>query len=86
MTDNLPLSDELKAQWDPAMVSPAVCWLASTASADVTGQVIEASGLALGVFEGWHRGPRQGPVARAEDVDAALRPMLAAARPAQSVT
>ncbi len=86
MTDNLPLSDELKAQWSPAMVSPAVCWLASTLSAGVTGQIIESSGLALGVFEGWHRGPRQDPVARPEDVDAAIRPLLAAARPPQTFT
>ena len=85
MTDGLQLDDEMKRRWDPALVSPAVCWLASVGSSDVTGQVIESSGLALGVFEGWHRGPRGESVLTAEDVEAALRPLLAAARPPQSI-
>jgi NAD(P)-dependent dehydrogenase (short-subunit alcohol dehydrogenase family) len=85
MTDGLQLDDEMKRRWDPALVSPAVCWLASVGSSDVTGQVIESSGLALGVFEGWHRGPRGESVQTAEDVEAALRPLLAAARPPQSI-
>ena len=85
MTDGLQLDDEMKRRWDPALVSPAVCWLASLASRDVTGQVIESSGLALGVFEGWHRGPRGEAVLTGEDVEAALRPLLAEARPPQSI-
>lgn len=86
MTEDLPLDDELKRRWDPRFVSPVVCWLASAAASDVTGQVIESSGLALGVFEGWHRGPRGAAAERAEDVEAALRPMLAEARRPQSLS
>ncbi|CAB4329433.1 MAG: SDR family NAD(P)-dependent oxidoreductase [Actinobacteria bacterium] len=85
MTDGLQLDDEMKRRWDPALVSPAVCWLASVSSGDVTGQVIESSGIALGVFEGWHRGPRGEAVSTAEEVDAVLRPLLAEARPPQSI-
>ena len=32
MTDGLQLDDEMKRRWDPALVSPAVCWLASVSS------------------------------------------------------
>jgi NAD(P)-dependent dehydrogenase (short-subunit alcohol dehydrogenase family) len=83
MTADLPLDDALKQRWDPAWVSPVVAWLASTRSGDVSGQVFEASGLGLGVAEGWHRGPTAAAVAEPEDVEAVLRPLLAAARPAQ---
>ena len=47
----------------PTWVAPVVTWLASADSADVTGQVIEASGLVLAVAEGWHRGPSTEPAA-----------------------
>jgi len=66
---------------DPAWVSPAVVWLASTRSRDVTGRVIVASGRNLAVAEGWSRGPTAPPVAEADDVEDVLVPLLAAARP-----
>jgi NAD(P)-dependent dehydrogenase (short-subunit alcohol dehydrogenase family) len=37
--------------------------------------------LCLAVAEGWHRGPTAAPVAKAEEVDAVIRPLLAAAAP-----
>ena len=62
-------------------MAPVVTWLASPDSADVTGQVIEASGLVLAVAEGWHRGPSTTPVASADEVGPAVRKLLADARP-----
>jgi NAD(P)-dependent dehydrogenase (short-subunit alcohol dehydrogenase family) len=66
---------------DPRWVSPALVWLASPLSADVTGRVIVASGKRLAIAEGWRRGPTGPPVADPADVDAAIRPLLAAASP-----
>jgi NAD(P)-dependent dehydrogenase (short-subunit alcohol dehydrogenase family) len=66
---------------DPRWVAPPVVWLASPLSRDVTGRVIVASGQRLAVAEGWSRGPTAAPVADAADVDAAIRPLLAAAAP-----
>ncbi|GAA0365295.1 SDR family oxidoreductase [Streptomyces blastmyceticus] len=41
----------------PANVSPLVVWLASPASAGVTGRVFEAEGGRITVMEGWRVGP-----------------------------
>jgi len=65
----------------PCIISRRRYWLASPLSADVTGRTIVASGRRLAVAEGWHRGPTAGPVAKAEEVDAVIRPLLAAAAP-----
>ena len=66
MTSDVPMSDEIRQNFEPTSVAPVITWLASPDSADVTGQVIEASGLVLAVAEGWHRGPstEAGRVAR----------------------
>ena len=64
--DNLP--DDVRESFAPTWVAPTVTWLSSTDSADVTGQVIEASGLVLAVAEGWHRGPSTKPVGSPEEV------------------
>ncbi|MDZ7675407.1 MAG: SDR family NAD(P)-dependent oxidoreductase [Acidimicrobiales bacterium] len=66
---------------DPTWASPPLVWLASSRSADVTGRVIVASGRRLAIAEGWHRGPTAEPVADADEVDAVIRPLLAAATP-----
>jgi NAD(P)-dependent dehydrogenase (short-subunit alcohol dehydrogenase family) len=72
---------------DPANVSPLLVWLGSAASAGVTGRMFEVQGGRITVFEGWHPGPtidrgdRWDPAA----VDAAVRPLLASARPAAPV-
>jgi len=80
LTDDLPLPNEMRQSISPASVAPVVTWLASTDSADVTGQVIEASGQLIGIAEGWHRGPICAPVARPAEVGSALRALLAEAR------
>src|SRR5215213_7342709 len=45
LTEDLGLPDEMKARFGPEWVAPVVAWLASAQSGDVTGQVIESSGL-----------------------------------------
>jgi len=75
------LSDEVRQSFATTWVAPVVTWLASADSKDVTGQVIEASGLVLAVAEGWHRGPTAKPVESAEEVGPIVRKLLADARP-----
>jgi NAD(P)-dependent dehydrogenase (short-subunit alcohol dehydrogenase family) len=81
LTEDLPMTDELRSQFSPAHVAPLVTWLASRDSADVTGQVIEASGLVLAIAEGWHRGPTTAPLEAPDEVGAAVRKLLGDARP-----
>jgi len=80
LTEDLPMSDEIRNNFSPLSVAPVVTWMASKDSADVTGQVIESSGLVLAIAEGWHRGPTQAPVADVADVGPAVRALLAGAR------
>ncbi|WP_238436694.1 MULTISPECIES: SDR family oxidoreductase [unclassified Frankia] len=81
LTEGLTITDEIRAAFSPALVAPVITWLASADSADVTGQVIEASGLVLAVAEGWHRGPSTEPVTSTGEVGEAVRRLLADARP-----
>jgi NAD(P)-dependent dehydrogenase (short-subunit alcohol dehydrogenase family) len=82
LTDDLDaMTDDLRASFATAWVAPVVVWLASSDSADVTGQVIEASGQVLAVAEGWRRGPTAQPVASPEEVGPVVRALLAQARP-----
>jgi len=60
MTENLGMGDapeEIKEQMSPAHIAPIVTWLASPASAHVTGRVFDVTGRMISVSEGWHRGP-----------------------------
>ena len=51
-----------------------MAWLASSLSAGVTGQIIEASGFGLALVQGWTRGPKASNLpSRPEEVDAAVR-------------
>jgi NAD(P)-dependent dehydrogenase (short-subunit alcohol dehydrogenase family) len=83
LTTELDLSDELKSQLDPTAVAPLCVWLASSLSADVTEQVIEASGRFYSVVEGWHQGPteRSPQTSSIDQVDSMMRRLLADARP-----
>ena len=82
LTEDLGLPDEVTSRFEPRWVAPVVTWLASPHSADVTGQVIESSGLVLAIAEGWHRGPSTDqPPAEASEVDEIVRKLLAQARP-----
>jgi len=79
--DLTTIPDEVRANFATTWVAPVVTWLASPDSAEVTGQVIEASGVVLAVAEGWHRGPTAKPVESAEEVGPIVRKLLADARP-----
>jgi len=57
LTEDLELPPEMVGKFEPHWVAPLVTWLASPDSADVTGQVIESSGVVFAIAEGWHRGP-----------------------------
>jgi NAD(P)-dependent dehydrogenase (short-subunit alcohol dehydrogenase family) len=81
LTGDLEMSDEVRRNFDPAWVAPVITWLASTDSADVTGQVIEANGMVLAIAEGWHRGPTTKPVESPEEVGPLVRKLVADARP-----
>jgi NAD(P)-dependent dehydrogenase (short-subunit alcohol dehydrogenase family) len=82
LTEDLGLPDDMTAKFDPRWVAPVVTWLASSLSADVTGQVIESSGLVLAVAEGWRRGPATDDVPEdPADVDVLVRKLLAGAQP-----
>jgi NAD(P)-dependent dehydrogenase (short-subunit alcohol dehydrogenase family) len=81
LTDDLGLPDEMAANFQPRWVAPVVTWLASPASADITGQVIESSGLVLAIAEGWHRGPETTEVpSDPADVEVVVRKLLSEAR------
>ena len=49
LTGDLEMTDEIRRNFAPTWVAPVITWLASPDSADITGQVIEASGLVLAV-------------------------------------
>ncbi|MDO8389554.1 MAG: SDR family oxidoreductase [Actinomycetota bacterium] len=57
LTEDLGLPEEMLNRFGPEWVAPVVVWLASTDSNDVNGEVIESSGMVLGIAEGWRRGP-----------------------------
>jgi NAD(P)-dependent dehydrogenase (short-subunit alcohol dehydrogenase family) len=60
MTEGLGMGqapEEIKEQMSPAHIAPIVTWLASPASAHVTGRVFDVTGRMISVSEGWHRGP-----------------------------
>ncbi len=80
LTGDLEITDEIRRNFAPTWVAPVITWLASPDSADVTGQVIEASGLVLAVAEGWHRGPSTDPVETPEEVGPLVRELLTDAR------
>jgi NAD(P)-dependent dehydrogenase (short-subunit alcohol dehydrogenase family) len=82
LTDDLGLPDDMTANFQPRWVAPVVTWLASPSSTDITGHVIESSGLVLAIAEGWHRGPTTTDVpADPADVEVILRKLLSDARP-----
>jgi len=72
---------------DPANVSPLVAWLASSESADVSGQVFEVEGGRVSVAERWHHGPFRSQKARweASELGPVVRELLAELRPSDPV-
>ncbi len=81
LTEDTKMSDELRRRYDPRWVAPVVTWLASSDSADITGQVIESNGMVIAIAEGWHRGPSETPPAEPGDVGTVVRRLVADSRP-----
>jgi NAD(P)-dependent dehydrogenase (short-subunit alcohol dehydrogenase family) len=65
----------------PENVSPLVAWLASPASAHVTGRMFEVEGGKVGIADGWQHGPTRDKGARwePEELTAVIDELLAAA-------
>ncbi len=77
MTEGLrELTEEERAMRDPKWVSPAVVYLASEQSQDITGRVIQAGFGRIAVCEGWRRGAEVKQVADPEAAGALLREMI----------
>jgi NAD(P)-dependent dehydrogenase (short-subunit alcohol dehydrogenase family) len=82
LTEDLGLPEDMLNRFGPEWVAPVVTWLASTQSADVTGQIIESSGVILGIAQGWTRGPHiTEPPSDPHEIDAVIRELLAKATP-----
>jgi 3-oxoacyl-[acyl-carrier protein] reductase len=57
MTESMPGADEYMqgAEWEPENIAPLVCFLASDAAADVSGQVFVMWGTRIHLMQGWQR-------------------------------
>lgn len=81
MTESLRERTEQEiAARHPRWIAPAVVWLASAHSADVTGRVFEVGGGILSAMEGWHRGPEAEPVDDADAIGPVMRRLAQQAR------
>jgi NAD(P)-dependent dehydrogenase (short-subunit alcohol dehydrogenase family) len=78
--------DAVKEAMSPRWVAPVVTWLASPLSAGVSGRVIEASGSAIAIAEGWHRGPAAKPVDDPVAAGEIIENLLKEARPPADMT
>ena len=77
MTEGLrALTDEERATRDPKWVSPVVTYLASEASQDITGRVIQAGFGRIAVCEGWRRGAEMPQVDDPAEAGRLIRQML----------
>ena len=82
LTEDLGLPEEMMSRFGPEWVAPVVVWLASADSKDVNGEVIESSGMVLGIAEGWRRGPNtDNPPQDPMEVAALVRGFIAQATP-----
>ena len=77
--ENIP--EETKEALAPRWVAAVATWLASPASAGVTGRVFDVRGDTVAVAEGWHRGPEGENPGTPEGVGAVLTELVAKARP-----
>jgi 3-oxoacyl-[acyl-carrier protein] reductase len=57
MTASVPGAEEYMQgpEWDPGNIAPLVCFLASDAAADVSGQVFVVWGTRIHLMQGWQR-------------------------------
>ncbi len=64
----------------PRWIAPAVVWLASADSHDVTGRIFELGGGHLAAMEGWRRGPAADPIDDAGRIGPVMRDLAGRAR------
>jgi 3-oxoacyl-[acyl-carrier protein] reductase len=57
MTESMPGADEYMqgSEWEPGNIAPLVCFLASDAASDVSGQVFVMWGTRIHLMQGWQR-------------------------------
>ena len=74
-------------QQDPDNIAPAVVWLCSTESREVTGCVFELQGGSIMIADGWNDGPRidKGSRWQPEEIGLAVRDLIAKRRPQKKV-
>ncbi len=75
------MSEEMQASLDPQWIANVTAWLASPASAAVTGRVIDVSGVHIAIAEGWNRGPGAPTPADIAGVGATIEELLKTAAP-----
>jgi NAD(P)-dependent dehydrogenase (short-subunit alcohol dehydrogenase family) len=75
------IPEETKEALAPRWVATVATWLASPASAGVTGRVFDVRGERLSISEGWHRGPEGTNPGTPAEVGALIEDLVAKARP-----
>ena len=73
-------SAEEIASRHPRWIAPAIVWLASADSQDVTGRIFELGGGHLAAMEGWRRGPAADPIDDAARIGPVMRDLAQRAR------
>ncbi|WP_313620288.1 SDR family oxidoreductase [Achromobacter sp.] len=71
--------EEIEAR-HPRWIAPAIVWLASADSHDVTGRIFELGGGHLAAMEGWRRGPAADPIDDASRIGPVMRDLAERAR------
>jgi len=81
MTEGLrERSAEEIASRQPSWIAPAVVWLASAESQDVTARIFELGGGHLAAMEGWRRGPSSAPIDDVMKIGPVMRDLAQRAR------
>jgi len=73
-------SAEEVAARHPRWIAPAILWLASAESHDVTGRIFELGGGHLSAMEGWRRGPAADPIDDVTKIGPVMRDLAQRAR------
>ncbi|MNK26610.1 putative short-chain type dehydrogenase/reductase [compost metagenome] len=72
-------AEEIEAR-HPRWIAPAIVWLASADSHDVTGRIFELGGGHLAAMEGWRRGPAAEPIDDVTRIGPVMRDLAQRAR------
>ncbi|WAI83462.1 MULTISPECIES: SDR family oxidoreductase [Achromobacter] len=72
-------AEEIEAR-HPRWIAPAIVWLASADSHDVTGRIFELGGGHLAAMEGWRRGPAADPIDDVSRIGPVMRDLARQAR------